>query len=81
MWFVCQVLDDRKQWWKVCNGCGACGYVPNNILEMTTAEPVYNHTVQVTHLQALAQHSDWTISLTAGVFLSLTEAHDAKEGV
>uniref|UniRef100_A0A3Q2QJ02 EGFR pathway substrate 8a, signaling adaptor n=1 Tax=Fundulus heteroclitus TaxID=8078 RepID=A0A3Q2QJ02_FUNHE len=49
-----EVLDDRKQWWKVQNGCGACGYVPNNILELTRAvdvsgrgDPVYSHTIQV----------------------------------
>uniref|UniRef100_A0A665VDS0 Epidermal growth factor receptor pathway substrate 8a n=1 Tax=Echeneis naucrates TaxID=173247 RepID=A0A665VDS0_ECHNA len=50
---VVEVLDDRKQWWKV-NGAGGCGYVPNNILEMTKAvdissrgEPIYSHTIQV----------------------------------
>uniref|UniRef100_A0A665VDF1 Epidermal growth factor receptor pathway substrate 8a n=1 Tax=Echeneis naucrates TaxID=173247 RepID=A0A665VDF1_ECHNA len=51
---VVEVLDDRKQWWKV-NGAGGCGYVPNNILEMTKAvdissrgEPIYSHTIQNT---------------------------------
>lgn len=38
----------------MCNGCGASGYVPNNILEITKAvdaggrgEPIYSHTIQV----------------------------------
>uniref|UniRef100_A0A1B8Y223 Epidermal growth factor receptor kinase substrate 8 n=1 Tax=Xenopus tropicalis TaxID=8364 RepID=A0A1B8Y223_XENTR len=52
---VLEVLDDKKQWWKVRSSSGAVGFVPNNILvamkpQDQSAKPMeaaYTHTIQV----------------------------------
>ncbi|XP_069084569.1 epidermal growth factor receptor kinase substrate 8 isoform X2 [Pleurodeles waltl] len=49
-----EIVDDRKQWWKVQNASGAAGFVPNNILTAVKpqesgggrTEPLYSHTIQ-----------------------------------
>ncbi|XP_014350077.1 epidermal growth factor receptor kinase substrate 8a [Latimeria chalumnae] len=49
-----EVIDDKKQWWKVRNTSGESGYVPNNILDLLKSQesgvgrsdPVYSHTIQ-----------------------------------
>ncbi|XP_018606274.1 epidermal growth factor receptor kinase substrate 8-like protein 3 [Scleropages formosus] len=47
---VVQVLDQSKQWWKVCNDRNLEGYVPNNVLESMEAdsaqeEPKERHSI------------------------------------
>ncbi|XP_040201449.1 epidermal growth factor receptor kinase substrate 8 isoform X4 [Rana temporaria] len=49
-----EIIDSKKQWWKVRNSSGSSGFVPNNILGMMKAEessmarsdPLYSQTIQ-----------------------------------
>uniref|UniRef100_A0A8C6YJ95 EGFR pathway substrate 8, signaling adaptor n=1 Tax=Naja naja TaxID=35670 RepID=A0A8C6YJ95_NAJNA len=49
---ILEILDDRKQWWKVQNANGLTGFVPNNILEplrspeSVCTEPAYTQAIQ-----------------------------------
>ncbi|KAM4038786.1 epidermal growth factor receptor kinase substrate 8 isoform 5-T7 [Anomaloglossus baeobatrachus] len=51
---IVEVIDDKKQWWKVRNSNGSSGFVPNNILgvmkpeesSLERSEPAYSHSIQ-----------------------------------
>nr|XP_060632625.1 epidermal growth factor receptor kinase substrate 8 isoform X3 [Anolis sagrei ordinatus] len=61
---ILEILDDRKQWWKVQNANGVTGFVPNNILEpLRTQEPgaaemPYTHTIQKQRMDFIPKQSD-----------------------
>ncbi|XP_069819645.1 epidermal growth factor receptor kinase substrate 8 isoform X2 [Dendropsophus ebraccatus] len=60
---VMEVIDDRKQWWKVRNSSGSSGFVPNNILSVMKpeepsqgrSEPLYSQTIQKQQSEFIAR--------------------------